>query len=228
VDKLQKITAPDFTMQLGGKTLSGREAFMALEQPLQDLQNTVFYVSIPKITLTKNTAVALTVETMGHKLDADTTVTTKQYRTQTWRRTHQGWKLEKSDQRPPQISGSSPIMTYVIGANPKTPLTINMSALGTDLGSPPTSGPVLDLYGPYLDAMRRHNEATFSAILTPDFNFTDAGKVLSRQASLKLTGQVYGVMEEYPSYYLTINKLFVNSTKATAVSMFLSGIIVDR
>lgn len=119
-------------------------------------------------------------------------------------------------------------MTYVIGANPKTPLTINMSALGTDLGSPPTSGPVLDLYGPYLDTMRRHNEATFSAILTPDFNFTGAGKVLSRQASLKLTGQVYGVMEEYPSYYLTINKLFVNSTKATAVSMFLSGIIVDR
>jgi len=217
VDRLQKITAPNFTMSLGGKTLQGKEAFAALEQPLQDLQNTVFCVSIPKITLTKTTAVALTVETMGRKLDAETTITTKQYWTQTWRKTHQGWKLEKSDQRPPQINGPSPIMTYVIGATPKTPLTINTSALGTDLGTPPTSGPVLDLYGPYLDAMRRHDEAAFSALLTPDFNFTDDGKVLSRQASLKLTGQIHGVMKEYPSYFLTINKLFVQPTKATAV-----------
>lgn len=228
VDKLQKITAPNFTMCLGGKTLQGTEAFAALEQPLQDLQNTVFSVSIPKITLTRTTAVALTVETMGRKLDADTTVTTKQYRTQTWRKTLHGWKLEKSDQRPPQSNGFSSIMTYVIGATPKTPLTINMSALGTGLGSPPTSGPVLDLYGPYLGAMRRHNEAAFSALLTPDFNFTDDGKVLSRQASLKLTGQIHGVMKEFPRYYLTINKLFVNSTNATAVvEESFSGVAKD-
>ncbi len=214
---LQKVAQPDFTLRLDGKTYQGKEAFAALEQPLKGLQGGVFHVNIPKVTLTKDTAVALTAETVGRKLDPETTVTTTRYWTQTWRKTPQGWMLEASDQRPPEIKGPTPIMTHSFGSPPDTPLTINTTALGTDLGTPPVSGPVRDLYDPYLDALRGHDEAAFRSLLAPGFNFTDNGKVLSHQASLKLTGQIHGMLKEYPRYFLTVNKFFVKPTTAAAL-----------
>ena len=214
---LQKVTSPDFTLSLDGKDYKGQEAFAALEQPLKGLQDGVFYVNIPKVTLTKNTAVALTVETVGRRLDPETTVATTRYWTQTWRKTPQGWRLEASAQRPPEIKGPAPIMTHSFGSSPDTPLTLNTTALGTDLGTPPASGPVRDLYDPYLDALKRHDEVAFRSLLTPGFTCTDSGKVLSRQASLKLIGQIHGLMREYPGYYLTVNKFFVKPTTAAAL-----------
>jgi ketosteroid isomerase-like protein len=214
---LQKVADPNFTLRLDGNTYKGKEAFAALEPSLKGLQDGVFYVNIPKVTLTKNTAVALTVETVGRKLDPETMVTTTRFWTQTWRKTPQGWTLEASDQRPPEIKGPAPIMTHSVGSSPDTPLTINTTVLGTDLGTPPASGPVRDLYDPYLDALKRHDEAAFRSLLTPDFTCTDDGKVLSRQASLKLVGQIHGLMREYPDYYLTVNKFFVKPTTAAAL-----------
>ncbi len=214
---LQKITSPDFILSLDGKNYKGQEAFAALEQPLKGLQDGVFYVNIPKVTLTRNTAVALTVETAGRKLDPETTVVTTRYWTQTWRKTPQGWRLVASDQRPPEIKGPTPIMTHSFGSSSDTPLTLNTTVMGTDLGTPPASGPVRDLYDPYLDALKHHDEAAFRSLLTPGFTCTDDGEVLSHQASLKLAGQIHEIMKEFPGYFLTVNKFFVKPTTAAAL-----------
>lgn len=212
---LQKVVGPNFTLRLEGNTYQDKEAFAALEQSLMGLQDGVFYVNIPKVTLTKTTAVALTAETVGRKLDADTTGTTTRYWTQTWRKTAQGWKLAASEQRSPEIKGPSPIMTHTFGSSPKTLLTINMTGLGTDLGTPPAARAVRELYDPYLSALKRHNEAAFLSLLTPGFTRTYEGKTDSHSQSLKQTREFLGLFASSPDYRLTIDRLFVKPAKAT-------------
>ena len=206
-------------VQSGGRAFQGQEAFAQLDPYLSGLQDGAFSVNILRVSIAGGTAVALTEETVGRKSDAQTTVTTRRYLKQTWRKMPQDWELEASEQRPPKIVGEPPAVTYRVGSSPDalTPLTINMSDPGTGLHFPAPPADLLAQFGSYAAAAGRHDDAALLSLLTPDFTCTIDGKPLSHQASLKVAREIHGMVLTFPGYSLKINKFFVKPTRATAI-----------
>lgn len=219
VEGLQKVASPTLTVRLGGQTFQGKEAFAQIDPYLSGLQDGTFLVNILRVSISGDTAVALTEETAGRKSDAQTTITTKRYLKQTWRKTPQSWELEVSEQRPPKIIGETPAITYTVGSAPDalTPLTINMSDPGTGLDIPPPPSDLLTQFGLYVSAASRYNDNDYQALLTPDFTYTFDGKALSHQESLRRTHEIIGLLTGYPGYHMSVNKLFITPAKATAI-----------